>query len=135
MSDPIIIDARRHLRWYQRLASTGAALMLWAVWMWLWLPFLQRKHANNFQFEESSFELVKLASTLVAIAWLLAVWNARRQPQRVTSSVLQAAPRVDLPTYAAHFGLSESDLSRSVQSATVIVHHDSSGRIVTLEPR
>ena len=109
--------------------------MLWAVWMWLWLPFLQRKHANNFQFEESSFELVKLASTLVAIAWLLAVWNARRQPQRVTSSVLQAAPRVDLPTYAAHFGLSESDLSRSVQSATVIVHHDSSGRIVTLEPR
>jgi poly-beta-1,6-N-acetyl-D-glucosamine biosynthesis protein PgaD len=135
MSDPIIIDARQHLRWYQRLASTGAALMLWAVWMWLWMPFLQRKHANNFQFEESSFELVKLASTLVAIAWLLAVWNARRQPQRVTSSALQPAPRFDLPTYAAHFGLSESDLSRSVQSATVIVHHDSAGRIVTLEPR
>ena len=135
MPDPIIIDARRHLRWYQRLASTAAALMLWAVWMWLWLPFLQRKHANNFQFEESSFELVKLASTLVAAAWLLAVWNARRQPERAASHASQPAPRLELPAYAEHFGLSETDLSRSMQSATVIVHHDSSGRIVTLEPR
>lgn len=135
MSDPIIIDARQHMRWYQRFASTAGALVLWAVWMWLWLPFLQRKHANNFQFEESSFELVKLASTLVAVAWLLAVWNGRRQSQRSASNTLQLAPRLELPAYAVHFGLSESDLSRSVQSATVIVHHDSSGRIVTLEPR
>lgn len=107
--------------------------MLWCVWMWLWMPFLQRKHANNFQFEESTFELVKLAATLVAAAWLLAVWNSRRQPR--PAEVSAPAPRFDLPTYASHFGLPEADLEQGVRSATVVVHHDAVGRIVALEPR
>lgn len=135
MSDPIIIDARRHLRWYQRWASTSTAATLWCVWMWLWMPFLQRKHANNFQFEESTFELVKLAATLVAAAWLLAVWNARRQQRPAAVSLPTPAPHVDLPAYAKYFGLPEADLAKSVSSTTVVVHHDSVGRIVALEPR
>ena len=132
MSDPVIIDARRHLRWYQRLASSSTAAVLWAMWAWLWLP-LQHRHAQNLQLEESSFELVKLSSMLLATAWLLALWTARKQAKPAVANRFLGAPAVELPSYAAHFGLPEAELARGLRSSKVIVHHDDSGRIVSLD--
>ena len=120
MSDPIIIDARRHLRWYQRLASSSTAAVLWAMWAWLWLP-LQHRHAQNLQLEESSFELVKLSSMLLATAWLLALWTARKQAkpavanrflgENVCNAVYDGGPA--LPS-SSHFVRAESLFTRAL---------------------
>ena len=141
MSDSLIINARQHLRWHERLFSDASTAMLWGVWLWLWRPVLSTVNwlaAVGASFQPTLTKLLANGSplnieggvvALVGTSGTLLLWNLL--PARKAGS-----PQVHtLRDYASHFQLPEQDILQGRASSVCVVHHDEQGRIVRIEQR
>ncbi|HEX6592911.1 MAG TPA: poly-beta-1,6-N-acetyl-D-glucosamine biosynthesis protein PgaD [Moraxellaceae bacterium] len=141
MSDSLIINARQHLRWHERLFSDASTAMLWGVWLWLWRPVLSTVNwlaALGASFQPTLMKLLANGSplnieggvvALVGTSGTLLLWNLL--PARKAE-----APQVHtLRDYAGHFQLPEQDILAGRASSVCVVHHDEQGRIVRIEQR
>lgn len=137
MTDKLIINARQHLPWHQRLFCDAGTAMLWGFWLYLWRPILSTLSYLStwgIGFRPMMASAVNVEGTVVALlgtSGTLLLWNLL--PERhLPDNHRQPA---GLPDYAAHFALPEQDIARGQDSQVVVVHHDEQGRIVRLAPR
>jgi poly-beta-1,6-N-acetyl-D-glucosamine biosynthesis protein PgaD len=139
MSNTLIINARRQLRWQQRLLSDASTFALWSMWLWLCRPVvlsllglvgvtLGVSHRPLHPlFPGSAVTLEDAVVSLLGTGGLLMLWN------RVSS---QPAVRPECgiePDYAAHFGLEIAQIAKGRDSAVCVVHHDEQGRITRID--
>jgi poly-beta-1,6-N-acetyl-D-glucosamine biosynthesis protein PgaD len=134
-----IINARRQLRWRDRLFSDAGTLALWSVWLWMCRPailggvgmvgvaFGMKRTAPGTLAAHSLPSVEEMALLLIGVSALLLLWNRlSRQPA--------VRPRIDLlPDYERHFGLDSQLIHAARDSQRVVVHHDDQGRIVAIE--
>lgn len=141
MSCSLIIDARHHLRWHERLLSDASTAILWSGWLWLCLPLL-RAYASfaelgprlspalpNLFALGSEDVLGQSVVALIGASGTLMAWN------RLPARRARAAPALSSREQAQYFELPEHELRASREAAVVVVHHDEQGRIVRLEQR
>jgi poly-beta-1,6-N-acetyl-D-glucosamine biosynthesis protein PgaD len=141
VSPPLIIVARHHLSWHQRLASDASTAVLWTAWLWLWSPLLQALAAMA----HVGMRLTPAANAALASAAggferpLLALAGA--SGTLIAWKSLPRARRAEVPgpltvrEQARAHGLPERTLRAAQDAKVCVVHHDAHGRIVGLEPR
>jgi poly-beta-1,6-N-acetyl-D-glucosamine biosynthesis protein PgaD len=139
MSASLIINARDRLSWHQRLFSDASTVVMWGFWLNLWypvlraftkVPYLDALARRTLRMALATAPVAGVehyAAALVGTSGTLLVWS--RLP---SFRVCDPQPRT-ARDYAEMFGLPESDLIASRESAICVVHHDESGRIVRIE--
>lgn len=142
MSHNLIINARRHLRWHQRLTTDTATAVMWGGWLYLWQPLFKaatwltiwgagvRPLAWKLLAASPLVALEQSVLTLAGACGTLLLWSllpARKVP---TPHVVQS-----LTDYAAHFGLPEQQIQAGQATAICVVRHDAQGRIIGIEAR
>lgn len=141
MNDSLIINARRHLRWHQRLFSDASTAMLWGVWLWLWRPLLSfvawlggvgasvQPTLTKFIASGTPVTLEGSVVALVGTSGTLLLWNL------LPASRSESARTHTLRDYAAHFELPEQQILSGRAASVCVVHHDEHGRITRIDTR
>lgn len=142
MSGSLIINARHHLRWHQRLLSDVSTAAAWGGWLWLWAPvvksaswltdlgLLAAPGLNHVITSGAADGFQRSVVALVGTSGTLLVWN--RLPAR---KVMSGATELSIRDHARHFQLPEQEIEASRAASVCVVHHDEHGRIVRLECR
>jgi poly-beta-1,6-N-acetyl-D-glucosamine biosynthesis protein PgaD len=138
---PLIINARRQLRWHQRLFCDASTFALWSMWLWMCRPVLlsamglvgmmmgYHHPAKHPLFPGAMVSAEDAVFLLLCTGGLLMLWN------RVASQPA-VRPRVNaVPDYARYFDLDPRAIADARQSGVCTVHHDEQGRIVRIESR
>lgn len=138
MSDSLIINARQHLRWHQRLLSDSSTAIMWGGWLYLWRPIITTVGALTTSVQPFVSKLMGGASpvslelsvvALVGSSGTLLLWN-HLLPARKAKAAQQANTLRD---YANHFQLPEQKILEGRGAAICTVYHDANGQIVGLE--
>lgn len=140
MPEKFIINARRHLRWHQRLATDASTAAMWGGWLYLWQPLFKaaawlsawgsRPLIGKLLAATPLVALQQPALTLVGACGALLLWSLLPARKVAAPEVVQS-----LADYAAHFGLPEQQIQAGQGTAVCVVHHDDQGRIIGIEAR
>lgn len=140
MNDKMIINARKHLPLHRRLLSDVVTALMWAGWIWLWLPVIRTYHQlirlglNPGAAAEEVLESVSpvsLENSLLAVlgtSALLMLWALLPSHRTRTSHTVQ-----NLQDYAEAFALEETEITAGQASRICTVHHDEHGHIIRIE--
>ncbi|WP_024302548.1 poly-beta-1,6-N-acetyl-D-glucosamine biosynthesis protein PgaD [Pseudogulbenkiania sp. MAI-1] len=143
MPDNLIINARHHLPWHQRLLSNASTAAAWAGWLYLWRPIVNG--ANWLTSWGASYHqlLAKTLATgtsgslensvvaLLGTSGTLLLWS--RLPARKPTTTPHH--QETLASYARHFGMDEQQILAGRAASVCVVHHDAHGKIIGIEPR
>jgi poly-beta-1,6-N-acetyl-D-glucosamine biosynthesis protein PgaD len=142
MPEKLIINARRQLGWHRRILSDVATLALWLVWIYLWLPVLDKLRQVirlRLHFEPAAAEVLETIEPidfsnsvflLLGTCALLLLWTLL--PKR---RIAVGHPVTTLEDCAEEFGLPPAAITEGRAGRIMTVHHDDSGAIVRIETK
>ena len=140
MADDLIINARRKLSWRRRIGSDAATALLWAVWIYLCWPVIEKLYEVvrlQLALEPAAIEVLETADpislqhslvALIGTCAALMLWTL--MPKR---KVTHPHTANTLDDYAETFAIPADSLDRAQHSRITTVHCDEEGEIVQLE--
>lgn len=139
MPDKLIINARDHLSWQQRLFSSLTTLILWISWLLMWRPMIHRL-IRIWHYKHSLIPAVHMLKTLspvsighalialIGTCVTLLLWTFLPGRKHTYSHTAQT-----IDDYADYFHLDKQSLIAGRSASICIVHHDANGHIVNVE--